>query len=262
MKVAIVIPAYNEEKRIVRTLEEYGRYFRDLKNRKILDFEIIVVINNTTDKTEDVVKLYAKKYKEIVHLNFKKGGKGFAITEGFKYALKKDFDLIGFVDADMSTGPKSFYDLIRNIGEYDGTIASRWIRGSRIMTEQSLIRKITSMGFNFLTRTILFLPYKDTQCGAKIFRKETLEEIIGGISVTQWAFDVNLLYLCKRYGKVIMEVPTVWEDNKGSKLNLTTVPIQMFLGIIRLRLINSKFEPLLKNVKFILGIGDWLLNKK
>ena len=109
MKICIVIPAYNEEKRIGKTLEEYGAFFTNLKN-KDFQYQILVVINNTKDKTEEVVKNISKKYKEINYLNLKPGGKGFAIIEGFKWAIKKDFDLIGFVDADIATGPEAFFD--------------------------------------------------------------------------------------------------------------------------------------------------------
>ena len=126
MKLCIIIPACNEEKRIGRTLKEYCRFFsKKLKS----DFEIIVVINNTNDRTEEIVKNHRKKCRELKYLNLKQGGKGFAVIQGFKEALKKDFDLIGFVDADMATPPRSFYDLIENIKDYDGVIASRYILG-------------------------------------------------------------------------------------------------------------------------------------
>ncbi|MEK6827619.1 MAG: glycosyltransferase, partial [Nanoarchaeota archaeon] len=98
--ISIVIPAYNEEKRIGKILENYGAFFeKKKKGREISDFEILIVINNTKDNTEEVVKKFAKKYSEIRFIRFEKGGKGFAITEGFKDALKNEKNkLIGFVD--------------------------------------------------------------------------------------------------------------------------------------------------------------------
>jgi len=240
MKISIIIPAYNEEKRIGKTLEEYCKFFYSLKKQKTLDFEILIVINNTKDKTEDVVKKYSKKYKEIRYLNFKQGGKGFAIIEGFKDALKRDNDLIGFVDADMSTSPKSYYDLIKNIGNYDGTIASRGLTDSVVKT--SLKRKINNKGFNFLVRSILFLPYKDTQCGAKIFRRNSIKSVLNELGITQWAFDIDLLYRLRKKGFKIKEIPTVWDDKCGSSVSMLKTPIQMFFGVIRLRIINSPFK--------------------
>jgi glycosyltransferase involved in cell wall biosynthesis len=240
MKISLVIPAYNEERRISKTLEGYYDFFKNLKKQGVLDFEIIVVINNTTDRTENIVKEYSKKYKEIKYLNFKQGGKGFAIIEGFKEALNAKSDLIGFTDADMATGPEAFYWLIRDINSYDGAIASRSVKSSSV--KMSLKRRITHKGFNFLTRSILFLPYRDTQCGSKIFTREAITSVINELGVTKWAFDIDLLFKLKKRGYKIKESPTTWEDKSGSKLNLIKVPFQMFSAIIRLRLIYSPFN--------------------
>lgn len=261
MNISIIIPAYNEEKRIGKTLEEYGKFFKGLKKYKKFNFEIIVVINNTKDNTELIVKEYSKKYREIKYLNFKQGGKGFAITEGFKEAIKRKNDLIGFIDADMATSPKEFFKLIENINDYDGIIASRAKRGA--VAEMTFLRKITHRGFNFLVRSLFLMPYEDTQCGAKLFKKYTVESILPDLSITQWAFDVNLLYSCKRKKFKIKEYPTIWKNKENSKItDLLRTSLQMFLGIVRLRLIYSFLEPFLKPVKFILKIGNKIFNKK
>lgn len=248
--LSIIIPAYNEEKRIGKTLESYTNY---LNNKKI-NYEILVVINNTSDKTEKVVKFYKKKNKKIRYLNFKRGGKGFAVFEGFKNSLARKNDLIGFVDADLATPPEAFYALIRQIGNNDGIIASRWSKKSLIKTKQTFLRKITSKGFNFLVRSILFLNFTDTQCGAKLFKKRAVELIIKDPYLTEWAFDIALLYNLKKQGFCVREIPTIWEDKSGSKLDLKFVPIQMFSSIMRIRLLNSPF-------KFIVRFYDKLPNK-
>lgn len=261
MKISIVIPAYNEEKRIGNTLEKYGEYYTYLKNNEELDFEIIVVINNTRDKTEEVVRYYEKKYQEIRYLNFIQGGKGFAIIEGFKDALKRKNDLIGFVDADMATSPESYYWLIKHLRNHQGSIANRWDSRSRV-TKRTFVRKITSKGFNFVVRSLFLMPYRDTQCGAKIFKAEVIEKIINQLNLTEWAFDINLLYLCRKNNFRIKQIPTIWEDQINSKLNdVPKASLQMFLGVVRLRLINSIFEPLLRPIKFILRFTDKLINK-
>src|SRR5690349_5588539 len=115
MKVSIVIPAYNEEKRIGATLEFFSTYFKALEKENKLNYEILVVINNTKDNTVGVVKAAQKKDSKIIYLDLPKGGKGYAVTEGFKDALKRKNDLIGYVDADLATRPEDFYDLIKNI---------------------------------------------------------------------------------------------------------------------------------------------------
>ena len=246
-KLSVIIPAYNEEKRIKNTLENYCKSFRN----KNLEFEILVVLNACKDETFKIVKNSQKEFKEIKFMNLDRGGKGFAIIEGFKDSLKRENNLIGFVDADMATSPEAFYDLVKNIKDYDGIIASRWKKDSIIKTEQSLLRKITSRGFNFLIKSLLFLPYSDTQCGAKLFKRNVLKKVLEDIKVTKWAFDVDLLYLLKRNGFRIKEIPTIWEDKAGSKLNLIKVPFQMFSAIVRLRLVYSPF-------KFIIRIYDKL----
>jgi glycosyltransferase involved in cell wall biosynthesis len=240
MKISIIIPAQNEEKRIENTLKQYGKFFQNLKKQKILDFEIVIIINNTTDNTEKIVRKFSKKYKYIKYLNFKTEGKGFAIKEGFKYSLKGKNDLIGFVDADMSTSPEDFYDLFKNIKHYDGIIASRWIKGARVV-KRTWIRKITSKIFNFVAGILFFLSYKDIQCGAKIFKRKVIEKIIYELNTPGWVFDVNLLFLCKKYKFRIKEHPTVWQDKKESKItDLSKTSIQMLFEIIRLRLLLSK----------------------
>lgn len=244
MKLSIIIPAYNEEKRIGKTLEGYCKYFRNLKTDGILDFEILVVLNACKDNTLNVVKEFQKKFKEIRFLDFEQGGKGFAIIEGFKEALKKDFELIGFVDADMATPPNAFYGLVRNIGNYGGIIASRSIKGAK--TNFTFKRKLTHGGFNFGVRSIFSLPYHDTQCGAKLFKKKVIENVIEELDITQWTFDVNLLYKIKKKNFKIKEIPTIWQDKKGSNVHIIKTTIQMFAGAIRLRIIYSPFKSLIK----------------
>ena len=168
-RVSIVIPTHDEEKRIARTLENYLIFFGDLKKKNEIDFEIIAVLNNCSDGTLNVVEKY--KCPELKVLVYRQGGKGFAIIEGFKESLKGDFDLIGFVDADMATPPNAFYGLIRNIGNADGVIANRWDSRSKIYPEQTLARKITSTGYNIIIRGLFFFPFRDTQCGAKLFKR-------------------------------------------------------------------------------------------
>lgn len=242
--ISIIIPAYNEEKRIGKILETYGKFFGDKKRKKgIKDFEILVVINNTKDKTEEEVKKFRKKFKEIRYLNFKEGGKGFAIRKGFEDSLKRKNDLIGFVDADMSTPPEAFYDLVKNIKNYDGIIADRWHKRSIITPKQSLIRRFVSRGYNTLVRSLFFFHFRDTQCGAKLFKREAIEKSYKKLVTSNWGFDVALLYCLKKEANArIKSVPTIWHDEKGSKVNLMKTPIMMFASVVRLRLIHSPFE--------------------
>lgn len=245
--ISIIIPAYNEEKRIGKTLEEYGKFFENLKKQKILDSEIIIVINNTKDGTEEIVKSYSKKYKNIRYLNFKQGGKGFAIIEGFKEALKnKNSGVIGFVDADLATSPEALYELIKNLGNYHGIIGSRYVKGAVVKPRQTMQRVIVSRIFNFLIRSLFLMPYRDTQCGAKIFKRQVLEKVINESIITKWAFDVDFLYLLRKHNFGIREFPTTWSDKEYSKINFLRAGPLMALSIIRLRIMNSPFKNFIK----------------
>ncbi|MDP1695954.1 MAG: glycosyltransferase [archaeon] len=251
MKVSIIMPAYNEEKRIESTLKAYSTYFKNNLKKEGLDYEILVAINNTTDRTEEIVKKISKSDKKIIYISLIKGGKGYAIIEGFKDALKRNNDLIGFVDADMATPPEAYHALIKGIKEHGGAIASRWTKGSVIKAKQTLRRRIMSTGFNALVRSMFLMPYRDTQCGAKLFKKEVIQAIVNEIGITDWAFDIDLIYKIRKKEFRIKEIPTIWYDKRDSKLNLNRVPFQMFAGISRIRLINSPFN-------FIVGAYDKL----
>ncbi len=242
--ISIVIPAHNEEQRIRKTLESYGSFFVEKKKKKeIKNFEILVVINNTQDRTEEIVKDISKKYSEIKHLNFKQGGKGFAIIQGFKDALKRNNELIGFVDADMSTPPEAFYDLIKNIRNYGGIIADRWHKKSVILPKQSFFRRFISRAYNLLVRSLFLLPFKDTQCGAKLFKRNILEKNLNKLVTSNWGFDIALLYCLRKESKArIKSIPTLWHDEAGSRINLKKTPVRMFASCIRLRLIHSPFK--------------------
>ncbi len=244
--ITIVIPAHNEERRIRRTLENYGEFFREKKKKKeIKDFEILIIINNTHDGTEEIVKKFSKKYKEIKYLKFEQGGKGFAIIEGFRNALKGGNEIIGFVDADMSTPPSAFYELIRNIRSYDGAIADRWNRKSSF--QYSSFKKIRSKIYNFWVRALFLFPYKDTQCGAKVFKREILEKNMRKVVSSDFNFDVALLFCLRKEANArILSVPTVWKEAEGTTTFSIKSPIMMFLSAFRLRVFHSPFKFLLR----------------
>lgn len=247
IRLSIIIPAYNEEKRIANTLQEYLEFFSEIYKK---DFEILVILNGCKDNTLDIVKGYEKRYPQLKYEDIKEAiGKGGAIIEGFKIAQGK---LIGFVDADNSTKPSEFYDLVKNMDEkHDGVIASRWLKESKLPIKQPKSRIILGRSYNFMVRLLFRLKLKDTQCGAKLFTKESIKTVIPRLNITRWGFDVNLLYVLKRHGYKIKEIPTTWYDDPRSNLKKFKTTLEMFLSLIRLRLIYSPF-------KFIVKIYDKL----
>ncbi|MEK6974036.1 MAG: dolichyl-phosphate beta-glucosyltransferase [Nanoarchaeota archaeon] len=237
MNLSIIIPAYNEEQRIKKTLEAYSNFYsKKLKT----GFEIIVVLNGCIDNTLSIVSEYSKKHKFINHYDFKeKIGKGGAIIEGFKAAKGS---LIGYVDADLATSPEAFYDLIEKIKGCDGIIASRYLKNSIVNKKQPIQRVIASRIFNVLVRLLFDMKFHDTQCGAKLFKKNAVDSIKNDLGITQFSFDVDLLYRLKLNGFKIIETPTVWNDQKDSKLVLKKTAPNMFFSIMRLRLRYSRLK--------------------
>lgn len=254
MKVAIIIPAYNEENRIGRTLDAYLSFFSKVGGERGFDYQLIIVINGTRDRTEDVIIEYKKKHRHIEYLNFKKGGKGFAITEGFKEALRSDFDLIGFVDADMATPPEEYFKLLENLSSFDGVIADRYLPTSQINPPYSFRRSIVSVTYRFIVKSFFRLKQKDTQCGAKIFRKEVIKKLLPELVLTNWSFEVHLLYLAKIYGFRIKSIPTIWYEIEGGHLNVMKTSIQMFSALIQLRIMRTPFRRTLKVISPLIGI--------
>ena len=255
MKISIIIPAYNEEKRIGRTLEEFSEFFLKIQKSKQIYFSILVVINNTRDRTKEIVKKLMKKYEQISFLDFKRGGKGFALTEGFKHSIKdkKNFDLIGFVDADLATSPNEYLKLIEHINENDGVIADRYAKESKVIPRFSFRRIIVSRILNLIVRVLFLLPYRDTQCGAKVFKKKILEKVISDLTITQWAYDIDLLYNLKENNAKIISIPTIWKEMEGSKLNIIRASIEMIFAILQLRIIRSRFKKIIKPLENPIG---------
>ncbi len=228
-------------------LDAYLPFFAD---RYGDDVEVVVVVNGSTDDTAGVVAGYAARFPQLRCLVEPRGiGKGGALIVGFRAARG---DLVGFVDADGSTPPAAFQDLVDRIGDADVAVASRWCRGATVSPPQPLARRIASRVFNILTRLFFGLRLTDTQCGAKLMKREALADVVDGLGITRWAFDVDLLFQLKRTGHTIVEVPTTWHDVAGSKIQITAVSAEMLAAIIRLRLLYSPF-------RWIVGAYDSLL---
>ncbi|RLF57737.1 MAG: glycosyltransferase family 2 protein [Thermoplasmata archaeon] len=235
--ISIIIPAWNEEKRIKKTLEKYLEYFSE----RNYDFELIVVTDGCTDKTTMIVDEMSEKYSEIKHLSYpNRLGKGGGIIEGFKEA---EGELISFTDADGATEPEEIDKLISFAQNHDGAIGSRWIEGAVRLRDEPFSRRIASRGFNLLVRALFRLPYKDTQCGAKVFKRKVIDDIVNELGLTDFAFDVELLYRIRKKGYRIKEVPIKWKHDMESKLSLGKTAITMFISVLGLRLKSSPIWP-------------------
>lgn len=226
---SIVIPAHNEERRIGPVLHAMRAEFPDA--------EIIVVANACTDATADVVAAIAQADPDLRLINLAaKLGKGGSVRLGFQVATA---DVIAFADADGATSPAELRRLVAHLGEADGVVASRWSRGSRMVVGQSPLRRLLSRGFNAIVRLLFGLPFADTQCGAKVFRRAAIEEIVEEVEIADFAFDVDVLFQLQRRGRVVREVPITWSHRDGSTVNVIFAAPRMLASIVRLRLHHS-----------------------
>ena len=261
---SLIIPAYNEEKRIERVLESYLSYFKDMGNLKGdtnfknnrnsgsnwnykydwnssgngNSYEIIIVCNGCVDKTIEIVKKVVDRSQggqNILCIEFpQRLGKGGAVIEGFRVACGR---YIGFVDCDRSTSPESMEKLFLSLKNSDcaGMIGSRWVRDSRVIIKQELWRRITSRIFNLFVRVLFGLPFADTQCGAKVFARDALGDVLPDIKSKGFEFDVELLWDMKRKNYEIREFPIEWQHEAESTFSLRHAP-GMFVNLLKRRI--------------------------
>ena len=250
----LLIPAYNEERRIGPVLRDYAEYFQREYRGK---FQLVVVLNGCRDNTLGVVQNVAAEFPLISALEFAEPiGKGGALIEGLKLAPLAD--LIGYVDADGATPPHAFHDLVKYIGHADCVIGSRWLPESVLHVEQTDRRRFASRAFHLIVEALFRMRIKDTQCGAKVMRRQAVETVHSKLRIADMAFDINLLYSLKRARFRILEVPTEWTDKIGSKVNLFRTSLVMFLSALRVRLIYSPVYPWLRPLR---PLEAWIYRK-
>jgi glycosyltransferase involved in cell wall biosynthesis len=250
----ILIPAYNEERRIEPVLRDYAQFFGRNYSGQL---QIVVVLNGCTDNTLGVVRRVAAEFPAVRALEFREAiGKGGALIEGLK--LAGHADLIGYTDADGATPPRAFLELVRHVGEADCVIGSRWVRGAIIHQSQAGHRQFASRAFHLVVQLLFWMNIRDTQCGAKVMKREVVEKIHPYLRIADMAFDINLLVSIKRAGFRILEVPTEWTDRTGSKVMLFHSSLTMFLSVLRVWLIYSPFYKWLRPLRPLEG---WIYKK-
>lgn len=226
-KICIIVPAYNEENRIQSMLGAYLPYFETL--RPEIETTFLIVANNCSDQTVPICKKIQKNHFNIEIMDLKPGGKGFAVKQGFLQALEKPYDYIGFVDADLATLPQYYHNLIKELPETDGVIASRYAPGAHVWPKRPALIRLGGKFYNWLLRKQLKLPFKDTQCGAKIFTYDTVKKVAPHMTENKWAWDLEFLYLAQLEDKKIKEIPTTWSDQPGSHLSVSSSLAREFL---------------------------------
>lgn len=239
MYLSIIVPAYNEEKRLPKTLEEIDIYLK----KQSYDYEIIVVSDGSKDRTVEVVKNLMTEIKNLKILDFKENqGKGFGVRQGMLEA-KGEYRL--FTDSDNSTSIDQVEKIWPEFKKgYDIVIGSRDVKGAVLDPPQPLYRRILGGVFGLLTRIICGTwGIKDTQCGFKGFTKKAVEDIFPRCTINRWAFDPEILIIGKLLGYKTKEIPIYWKNDPESKVKFKSM-VKMGIDLLKIRwnLITKKYE--------------------
>ncbi|MCX8082120.1 MAG: glycosyltransferase family 2 protein [bacterium] len=231
MDISIVIPAYNEERRLGNTLKEVHTYFRNLG----LNFEIIVVDDGSKDGTVNVVKQFSIEHPEVkLRCHLKNKGKGAAVKTG---VLSAEGKIILFTDADLSTPIQEFVKLKQAIDNgYDIAIGSRGIAGAKVKIKQNIIRRLIGILGGYIIKIIISNKFADTQCGFKMFKNACGKKLFNELKVSGFAFDVEVLYKAIKRGYQVKEIPVEWLNSPESKVNVLKDPLRFLKDIIRIRM--------------------------
>lgn len=238
--LSIVIPAYNEVNRITRSLDGVLSFLKSQHYRA----EVIVVDDGSSDETAARVSEYIGKFHEAGHdlrvlTNKPNRGKGYSVKRGLAEAAG---EIVLFSDADFSSPITEAPKLLEPIaeGQVNVSIGSRALNRELIGVHQPRMREFGGMIFNLCMRTITGLKFKDTQCGFKAFRREPALPVFKLQRIDRFGFDPEVLYIAKKHGNRILEVPVAWNHCEGgelqSKWNYLRDSIDMFADLIRIRL--------------------------
>lgn len=231
----IVIPAYNEEKRLIPTLDGLRKSLKAREMGVAAIREVLVVDDGSQDRTIEVAKLAGEDLPSYRVIESSKNfGKGHAIRMGIKNA-KSNWVLVA--DADMSTPWKELAKLCEGCssGGYEVAIGSRDLNDSQVLIRQSWVRENLGKSFNLFVRKLTGLKFRDTQCGFKLFHRESVGAFLDLLQVNRFAWDVEFLMFANIFGLKVVEVPVVWEHRDESRVRPVQDGLQMLCSVARVR---------------------------
>jgi len=232
--ISVIIPTYRDEEYVEECLVKSLSFFRN--SSLVGRFEIIFASDRGGDRTIEIIKSHLPGNPELVLAeNEKRLQKGGSIR---KAMLMTRFPVKMFYDVDLSTPLSEVEHFLDLIEDYDIVIASRLVKGARV--QRSVFRTLFAMGFSLMTFLILNLPYRDTQCGFKMFRESALPVFEKQTLITG-SFDVEILFLARKMGLSIKEAPVSWHDSEVSNFdNVDRLIIPVFMDTLRVRLNDLK----------------------
>jgi glycosyltransferase involved in cell wall biosynthesis len=212
--LSIVIPAYNEGARIQGALDRVLSCIQ----QQGWDAEVLVVDDGSTDNTTLIVEEWMEHNPHLRLIsNGTNRGKGHSIRNG---VLQANGDIVMFTDADLSTPMIEAERLIAALeAGADVAIGSRWLDRTRQTVHQPLYRQFFGRCFNGVTRTVMGLPFKDTQCGFKAFKRDAAQVIFRLQTIERWGFDPELLFIARKLGYRVVEVPVTWGHDDRSRIS-------------------------------------------
>ena len=229
LDLSIVIPAYNEERRLPRTLERVREYLRSAHP----SCEVIVVDDGSTDGTATAVARLQNEMPELRLLsNGQNRGKGYSVRRGILEARGR---IALFTDADLSAPIEEAEKLLAALGAADIAIGSRAMDRGLITVHQSRARERAGILFNWMVRVFTGLRFQDTQCGFKAFAMPECRIIFEQQKIEDFGFDPEILFLAHRHGLRTVEVPVRWAHDPGTKLHVVRDSVKMFLDLLRIR---------------------------
>lgn len=227
--LSIIIPSYNEESRLPATLERIASYLATSG----LEAEVLVVDDGSKDGTAAVAEYFRIKIPTLrVVSNGVNRGKGYSVRHGMQEARGR---IALFTDADLSAPIEEAGKLIDALQTYDVAIGSRAMDRSLITVHESPFREFAGIIFNKIVRIILWLPFVDTQCGFKAFRRERCGIIFDQQTIERFGFDPELLFLASRHRLKAVEIPVSWGHSPATKVNMLRDSIQMFIDVFTIR---------------------------
>jgi len=229
VELSIVIPAYNEEPRLPASLARLAAYIRASGR----ETEVIVVDDGSRDRTASAAESFRGEIPCLrVISNGENRGKGYSVRHGM---LEAQGRIVLFTDADLSAPIEEADKLLAALENHDVAIGSRAMDRSLIFVRQSLFREFAGIVFNAIVRLMLRLPFVDTQCGFKAFRREPCHIIFEQQSIDRFGFDPELLYLARHHRLRAVEIPVRWAHSPATKVNMFSDSLQMFLDVFIIR---------------------------
>jgi glycosyltransferase involved in cell wall biosynthesis len=227
--LSIVIPSYNEELRLPATLERIAAFLPNLG----VETEILVVDDGSKDRTAEVAESFRKDVPSLrVLSNGVNRGKGYSVRHGMVEARGRN---VLFTDADLSAPIEEAPKLIEALKTYDVAIGSRALDRSLITVRETRFREFAGIVFNTIVRLVLRLPFVDTQCGFKAFRREPCKIIFEQQRIERFGFDPELLYLARHHGLRTVEIPVRWAHSPATKVNMFRDSVLMFVDVFTIR---------------------------